>query len=80
MTSLPLLVVPRSKNTNANALAKQASTKDAKLLNAVSVEFLAKPSIKQQPEEMELELKPSWIDPIVAYLKNNELPENKTEV
>ena len=30
-------VIPRSKNANANALAKQASTKDAELLDAVSV-------------------------------------------
>ena len=39
-------VIPRSKSTNAEALAKLASTKDEKLLDAVSVEFLAKRSIK----------------------------------
>ena len=42
-------VIPRSKNANVNALAKLALTKDAELLDAVSVEFLAEPSIKQQP-------------------------------
>ena len=72
-------VVPRSKNTNADTLAKLASTRDAELLDAVSVEFLAEPSIKQRPEVMELEQKPSWMDPIVVYVKNGELPENKTE-
>ena len=45
----------------------------------MSVEFLAEPSIKQLPEVMELEQEPSWMDPIISYLKNNELPENKTE-
>ena len=40
-------VVPRLKNSNANALAKLASTKDAELLNAVPLEFLSEPSIKQ---------------------------------
>ena len=48
-------VMPRSRNTNTDVLAKLASTKDAKLLDSASVEFLAKPSIKQQPEVTELE-------------------------
>ena len=47
-------VIPRSKNVNADTLAKLALTSDAKLLDTVSVEFLAKPSIKQQLEVMEL--------------------------
>ena len=46
-------VVPWSKNANANALAKLI--RDAELLDAISVEFLAEPSIKQRPEVMELE-------------------------
>ena len=46
--AVTLEVVPRSKNANTDALGKLASTKDAKLLNAVSLEFLAEPSIKQQ--------------------------------
>ena len=73
-------VVPRSKNSNTDALAKLASTKDAELLNAVSIEFLSKPNIKQRPEIMELEKEPSWMDPIVAYLKIRKLLENKIEV
>ena len=40
-------VIPRSKNANTDALAKLASTKDAKLLYTMSVEFLTEPSIKQ---------------------------------
>ena len=47
-------VIPRTKNKNADALAKLASTKDVELLDVVFVEFLAKPSIRQQPEIMEL--------------------------
>ena len=39
-------VIPRSKNVNADALAKLASTRDVELLNVVSMEFLAEPSIK----------------------------------
>ena len=45
--ALTIEVMLRSKNENADALAKLAFTKDAELLNAVSVEFLTKPNIKQ---------------------------------
>ena len=47
ISTVTIEVVPRSKNSNADALAKLVSTKDAKLLNAVSVEFLSEPNIKQ---------------------------------
>ena len=59
-------VVPMSKNRNTDALAKLVSTKDDELLNAVLVEFLAEPSIKQRSEVMELEQEPSWMDRIVS--------------
>ena len=71
-------VISRSKNANADALAKLASTKDVKLLNAVLVEFLVEPSIKRQPKIIELVQEPSWMDPIITYLKNGELLEEKT--
>ena len=73
-SAITIEVVLRLKNANTDALAKLASIKDVELLNVVSVEFLAKPSIKQRYEVMELEQEPSWMDPIVAYLKNGELP------
>ena len=43
-------VIPRSKNANANALAKLASTKDVDILNAVFVEFLADLKIKHDDQ------------------------------
>ena len=66
--------IPRSKNSNANALAKLASTRDA-----VSVEFLAEPSIHLQQGIMELTQEPSWMDTIVAYLKTGKQLKGKTE-
>ena len=39
-------VILQSKNANADALAKLTSTRDVELPDVVSVEFLAKPSIK----------------------------------
>ena len=52
---------------------------DAELLNVVFVEFLAELSIRQQPKVMELVQEPSWMDPIVTYLKNDEMPKDKTK-
>ena len=72
-------VIPRSKNANANDLAKLALRKDMELLDVVSVELLVEPSIRRQPEIMELTHEPSWMDPIMAYLRNDKLLKGKTE-
>ena len=47
-------VILQSKNANTDALAKLALTRDIELLDAVSMEFLVEPSIRQQPKIMEL--------------------------
>ena len=72
-------VIPWSKNANGNILAKLASTRDTELLDSVLVEFLVEPNIKQQLEVIELVQEPSWMNPIIVYLKNGELPEGKIE-
>ena len=64
---------------NADALAKLAWAREADLLDIVSVEYLAEPRIHPQPGVKKLTQKPSWMDPIVAYLKTGEQPEYKTE-
>ena len=47
----------------------------------IEVETLQEPSIDlQQPRQlMCLDLGPSWMDPIIAYLKDDQLPEDRTE-
>ena len=52
-------VIPRSKNSNADALVKLASIRDTDLLDVVSVEFLAKPRIHSQQGIIELTPEPS---------------------
>ena len=64
-------VIPRSKNSNANTLVKLASTRVADLLDTISMEFLAKPSIHPQQGIMKLAQEPSWMDPIFTYLKSS---------
>ena len=77
--SFVIEMIPRAKTYHSDALTKLASTKDAELLDAVSVEFLAEPSINQRPMVMVLDQGPSWMDPIFSYLKLGELLEDKTE-
>ena len=43
------------------------------------MEFLAKPSIHTKQGVMELIQEPSWMDPIVTYLKIGKQPEDRTE-
>ena len=69
--SFAIEMIPRPKNSHVDTLAKLASTKDAELLNVVSVEFLSKSSINQRLVVM--------VDPILAYLKIDELLEDKME-
>ena len=64
-------VIPRSKNLNVDALAKLASTGDTDLLDAIFAECLAEPIIHLQLGIMELTQEPSWMDPIVSYLKTS---------
>ena len=47
ISMITIELLPRLKNSNTDVLAKLASTKDAELLNIVSVEILSEPSIKQ---------------------------------
>ena len=41
-------VIPQNRNSNVDVLVKLASIRDTDLLDAVSIEFLAEPSIHPQ--------------------------------
>ena len=45
-SSFTIRQVPREQNTQADALARLASTKDAELLEVIPLKFLGKPSIR----------------------------------
>ncbi|GJU77667.1 reverse transcriptase domain-containing protein [Tanacetum coccineum] len=72
--------VPRSKNKKADALSKIASTSFAHLLKQVLVEVLKEKSI--QEEEVTTVVKeegPTWMEPIIEYLKDGTLPDDRKE-
>ncbi|XXG77288.1 hypothetical protein AAC387_Pa08g1468 [Persea americana] len=73
--------VGRESNSHADALASLASAVEAGNRRTVEVKTLREPSIKlQRPRQlMCVDLGPSWMDPVIAYLKDDLLPEDKTE-
>lgn len=57
-------------NNHANVLAILASAVNLKMKRTINMEFLAKPIIKfEHNQVMCINLGPNWMDPIVTYLK-----------
>ncbi|XP_022880864.1 uncharacterized protein LOC111398160 [Olea europaea var. sylvestris] len=74
-----LIQVPRLEDTHADALSKLASSKDSELLKIVSTERLSKPSISEGEELLWIESNLVWMQPIMAYLKDQSLPASRSE-
>nr|GEU71766.1 reverse transcriptase domain-containing protein [Tanacetum cinerariifolium] len=72
--------VPRSKNEKADALSKIASTSFAHLSKQVLVEILKEKSIKEKEVTTVVEEGgPTWMTPIMEYLKEGTLPSDRKE-
>ncbi|GJT23383.1 reverse transcriptase domain-containing protein [Tanacetum coccineum] len=72
--------VPRSKNKKADTLSKIASTSFAHLLKQVLVEVLKEKSIQEKEVATVVEEEgPTWMTPIVEYLRDETLPDDKKE-
>nr|POE58897.1 gypsy retrotransposon integrase-like protein 1 [Quercus suber] len=67
--------IPREENMEADALAKEASAIEA-VDEVDEIQYM--PSI-DIPEVQQMEGRPSWMTPIVSYLKDGRLPEEKDE-
>ena len=67
-SSFKIWQVPRERNTQADALARLASTKDSELLEVVPVEFLSAPSImptEPQSTVNSVTTTDTWMTPII---------------
>ncbi|KAL5578439.1 hypothetical protein UlMin_020138 [Ulmus minor] len=71
--------IPRNKNTNADALARLATRLEDSLLKMVPLEILDEPSINKHQQVDAISDKPTWMDPIMAYLHDGTLPQDKFE-
>ncbi|GJZ46600.1 reverse transcriptase domain-containing protein [Tanacetum coccineum] len=70
--------VPRSKNKKADALSKIASTSFAHLSKQVLVKVLKEKSIQEKEVATVVEEDgPTWMTPIMEYLKDGTLPDDK---
>ncbi|XP_077249277.1 uncharacterized protein LOC143888746 [Tasmannia lanceolata] len=77
MGEVEILQVPGDMNNRANALSKMAfeETHD---FDTVLTEILLHPSINEV-QVLEIPPGPNWMDPVMRYLKDGILPEDKLE-
>ena len=73
--------ISRSGNTHADSLATLATSSAGKLPQIIVVKHLSKASkvAKDMVHAHEVRVSPSWMDPIVTFLKDDILPEGKSE-
>ena len=72
--------IPIMENSQADTLAKMATSSQEDLSRLTPVEYLAEPSIDLYGEEVApMESKPSWMNPIWDYLINGRLPDDPKE-
>ncbi|GJU44071.1 reverse transcriptase domain-containing protein [Tanacetum coccineum] len=75
-----IIQVPRSKNKKEDALRKIASTSFAHLSKQVLVEVLKEKSIQEDEVATVVEEEgPTWMTPIIEYLKDGTLPDDRKE-
>ncbi|XP_030924708.1 uncharacterized protein LOC115951690 [Quercus lobata] len=73
--------VPRSGNTHANSLATLATSSAQPLPRVILVEEILRPLTEKANGFgiHNIRAGPSWMDPIVLYLKHDTLPDDKVE-
>ncbi|XP_058185776.1 uncharacterized protein LOC131303001 [Rhododendron vialii] len=71
--------INRKHNAHADALTGLASASKASEFRTISFGSIYHPSFDTTPEILNVELSPSWMDEIVAFLKNDTLPADKKE-
>ena len=54
--------IDREDNSNADALAKLTTSRDAELLHLVPIEIIPKPSITKRALVGAIDLEPAWMD------------------
>ena len=77
--SFNLLHIPRSGNTYADSLAMLATFLVQSLPRVILIEDLCKPAeVKGKMVHVhQVRVKPSWMDPIVLFLRKDVLPKDK---
>ncbi|GFS31847.1 hypothetical protein Acr_00g0019520 [Actinidia rufa] len=73
--------VRRELNAHADALAALASIFEGEIGRTVTIDIVSVLSIEEEQKSVlvNMELGPSWMDPIVNYLRTDKLPDDKRE-
>ena len=79
--SFSLMHVSRSRNTHANSLATLTTSSAQCLPRVILVEDLHRPSVVKAElmHVYSVRAGPSWMDPLILFLKEDVLPEEKSE-
>ena len=80
LKGLSITQIPREANTEAYRLACLASSSETDL-PGTRMEFLSEPSVPglDHMDVDQIETRPSWMDPILAYQTTRSLPIEKVE-
>ena len=79
--SIHVAQIGREHNSHTNILAKLATALESDIERIICVETLDRPNFQNQEvlSVFSISDQPSWMDPILSYLKDNKLPEDKKE-
>ena len=78
--SIHVAQIGKEHNSHADILAKLATTLELDIQRTVCIETLDRPSFQSQKVSVcSISNQPSWMDPILSYLKDNKLLEDKKE-
>ena len=78
--SIQVAQIGREYNSHADILSKLATTLETDKQRTICIETLDQPSFQNQEVPVcSISCQPSWMDPILSYLKDNKLPEDKKE-
>ncbi|XP_075670393.1 uncharacterized protein LOC142640193 [Castanea sativa] len=76
--NLDFVQIPQAKNAEADFLARLASSNDYNVASKLCVEIRGQPSTKGE-QVLKIKEQDEWMTPIICYLKEGWLPEDKTE-
>jgi hypothetical protein len=73
--------IGREYNSHADILARLATAMETDLQRTVTVEVLNSPSSRDVDSDIVcmMSIVASWMDPLIAYLRNDQLPEDRKE-